>query len=399
MTEKKILKNRTIFLLASFVVLTVLLLGQLIGPSLAKYIKTEKDKVVAYYTALYLDSDGEGKTVSLENNQGFLNFQLMNFEDDNVTKRDITYEIYTPQIFYNENGEQLNPSDYINKETPVDLYIKDVWGTPKLVGKDTYKYAQDVIATNAEKINGLDAFIYEALGSSAVGKTHNITIELNRYPYINGVKLNGIESEEKVSIVVHLIQPYEEVFIINVTTSDKLIVFSNSSVELFETPFERVFVQTANIFSYYKGTENLREYTDKNDNTKKYKMTSRAFKVSFYWENLMINETDLDRLHIGLGNNPDPLDITKPYIISVDTVNNVLVMYVPEGSNFHLDFLIEDSSKACAVKTLVEAYVYEGKVENSQTTYSTAILTVKYTYDTFYGYEYGTENKYTIFSK
>lgn len=399
MTEKKILRNRSIFLLAAIVVLTVVLLGQLIGPSLAKYIKTEKDKVVAYYTALYLDSDGEGKTVSLENNQGFLNFQLMNFEDDNVTKRDITYEIYTPKIFYNENGERLDSIDYVNKEN-VKLFIKDVWGTPKEVGKDTYKYAQDVITSNAEKIDGIDAFIYEALGSSAVGKTHNITIELNRYSSIDGVKLNTIDKEEQVSIVVHLIEPYEEVFIINITASDRLIVFSNSTIELFEIPFERLFVQTANIFSHYKGTTNIRDYVDKDDVSKVYKMSSHAFKVTLYWENLLVHESDLDKFHIGKGENADFIDITKPYIISVDIVNNKLEMYVPEGSNFHLDFLVDDDTKSYAVKVLVEAHVYKGTQDLSENkTYNSTAEWVKYTYDTFYGYEYDTNNKYTIFSK
>ena len=280
MTEKKILKT--------FVILSVVLLGQLIGPSFAKYIKTEKDKIVAYYTALYLDSDGDGKTVSIENNTGYLNFKLMNYIGEDVTKRDIVYDIHAPETFYDKSGNELT-GDQI-KEHAEDpnkgIYVLDVWGTPIRIGSDTYKYQQTIIKTDAEekeiKYEGVskifDAFLYEELGSSAVGKIHNITVQLKR-DSSTAFDKSGIED---VSIVVHLIQPYEEVFVIDITSSEKLIVFSNASVDMFEIPFERLFVQTANIFSHVKGTSNERIYYDKTDSNTSYKMTSRGFKLELY---------------------------------------------------------------------------------------------------------------------
>ena len=405
MTEKKILKNRSIFLLATFVILSVVLLGQLIGPSFAKYIKTEKDKIVAYYTALYLDSDGDGKTVSIENSTGYLNFKLMNYIGEDVTKRDIVYDIHAPETFYDKSGNVLT-GDQI-KEHAEDpnkgIYVLDVWGTPIRIGSDTYKYQQSIIKTDAEekeiKYKGVlkifDAFLYEELGSSAVGKIHNITVQLKRDPSTAFDK-SGIED---ISIVVHLIEPYEEVFVIDITSSEKLIVFSNSSVDMFEIPFERLFVQTANIFSHVKGTSNERIYYDKTNSNTSYKMTSRGFKLELYWENMMLDEKHLNAIHLKHIGDADNVDMTKPYIISLDSDNNKLVLYVPEASNFYLDFLVINTEKTVKVEANVYAYVLKGKKAEgaSEFTYGD-LLEVQYTQDTFFGYDY-VNNKYTIFEK
>ena len=406
MTEKKILKNRSIFLLATFVILSVVLLGQLIGPSFAKYIKTEKDKIVAYYTALYLDSDGDGKTVSIENSTGYLNFKLMNYIGEDVTKRDIVYDIHAPETFYDKSGNILTGNQI--KEHAEDpnkgIYVLDVWGTPIRIGSDTYKYQQSIIKTDAEEkeikyegvLKKFDAFLFEELGSSAVGKIHNITVQLKR-DSSTAFDKSGIED---VSIVVHLIQPYEEVFVIDITSSEKLIVFSNSSVDMFEIPFERLFVQTANIFSHVKGTSNERIYYDKTNINTSYKMTSRGFKLELYWENMMLDEKHLNAIHLKHIGDADNVDMTKPYIISLDSDNNKLVLYVPEASNFYLDFLVIDTEKTVKVEANVYAYVLKGeKAEGaSEFTYGLVPLEVQYTQDTFFGYDY-VDNKYTIFEK
>lgn len=406
MTEKKILKNRSIFLLATFVILSVVLLGQLIGPSFAKYIKTEKDKIVAYYTALYLDSDGDGKTVSIENNTGYLNFKLMNYIGEDVTKRDIVYDIHAPETFYDKSGNVLTGDQIKEHAEDPDkgIYVLDVWGTPIRIGSDTYKYQQSIIKTDAEEkeINyegvsrNFDAFLYEELGSGAVGKIHNITVQLKRDSSI-AFDTPGIED---ISIVVHLIQPYEEVFVIDITSSEKLIVFSNSSVDMFEIPFERLFVQTANIFSHVKGTSNERIYYDNTDSNTSYKMTSRGFKLELYWENMMLDEKHLNAIHLKHIGDADNVDMTKPYIISLDSDNNKLVLYVPEASNFYLDFLVIDTKETVKVEANVYAYVLKGeKAEGaSEFTYGLYPLGVQYTQDTFFGYDY-VNNKYTIFEK
>lgn len=417
MTEKRILKNRSIFLLAAMVVLTIVLLGQLIGPSLAKYIKTEKDKIVAYYTALHLDTDGIGKTVSIENNQGFLNFKLMNFKKDNVTKRDIVYKIHTPKTFYDDAGNEL-VGDAIKQhanDPTKGIYVLDVWGTPKLIGKDTYKYVQSIVKTDAEvkevtvTDNGAstteicDAFIYEALGSGAVGKTHNITVQLDRRTDLSADENNS--PIENISIVVHLIQPYEQVFIIDITVSNKLIVFSSTEVSQFEIPFQRVFIQTANIFSHVKGTGAERDpFVDDNNTPDKteddisYKMTSKAFKVVLHWDNLMLDEHHLDNIHIGIGSDPDNIDITTPYIVSIDSDKNKLEIYVPEASNIYLDFLVVDPNDDVLVEVDVYAYVLKGEKNSLGTLEFNDLMLVQYTQDTFYGYDFTNDNNmYTIY--
>ena len=67
MEESRKIKNRLFVILGLILFLTVFILFHaLIYPSLARYIKQERDRLVARYTALYIDSDGEGKTASLE---------------------------------------------------------------------------------------------------------------------------------------------------------------------------------------------------------------------------------------------------------------------------------------------------------------------------------------------
>ena len=67
MDDKKKIKNRLFVILGLTLFLTVFVLFQtLVFPSLARYIKQEKDRLVARYTALYLTTNGEGKTISLE---------------------------------------------------------------------------------------------------------------------------------------------------------------------------------------------------------------------------------------------------------------------------------------------------------------------------------------------
>ena len=74
-------------------------------------------------------------------------------------------------------------------------------------------------------------FSYEKLGASAVGKTHSVSVRINR---IHNVEIVGTEH---ITIVIRIVKPYTEIFLIDVEISNKLITFSDADVEKFEIDF------------------------------------------------------------------------------------------------------------------------------------------------------------------
>ena len=234
--KEKVMKNRLLFLLTlSMIFAFIVMINILLAPTSSRYIKEEQDKIIAYYTKLYIDSDGHSKTAALENNLGHVDFKLMNFIDDDVTQRDIEYTVdvinkqdgsgHDLTQFYDKDGNEINS---INDGD--ELYLLDVWGIPQQVGSDTYKYRIDVQSNdgeiNPETHNYL--FSYEKLGASAVGKTHSVSVRINR---IHNVEIVGTEH---ITIVIRIVKPYTEIFLIDVEISNKLITFSDADVEKFE---------------------------------------------------------------------------------------------------------------------------------------------------------------------
>lgn len=353
--KEKVMKNRLLFLLTlSMIFAFIVMINILLAPTSSRYIKEEQDKIIAYYTKLYIDSDGHSKTAALENNLGHVDFKLMNFIDDNVTQRDIEYTVdvinkqdgsgHDLTQFYDKDGNEINS---INDGD--ELYLLDVWGIPQQVGSDTYKYRIDVQSNdgeiNPETQNFL--FSYEKLGASAVGKTHSVSVKINR---IHNVEIVGTEH---ITIVIRIVKPYTEIFLIDVEISNKLITFSDADVEKFEIDFKRLYVQTADVFSHYKGTDNER-FTE-GTNTRTY-IRSRAMKVTFTWTDYLLDEKRLVHFHNGtIGGETSNIDITKPYIISVS--DNELSLYIPESSSFYLDFLYVGSGTVGTIDVDIEIYV------------------------------------------
>lgn len=341
-------------------------------PTIARYVKQESDKIVATYTSLYMSSDGEGKVVSVEGGLGHLNIKLMNYQGDKVTQRDIIYSISTPTTFYDKNAKPIgNVETYLSESAENQLHVLDVWGEPQVVGRDTYKYSQSVILNDGEtaendKTSEPDyKFGYEKLNNSAVGKIHNILIEFER-----SKDVAAFTGTEDVSIVVQLTEPYIEVFIINVSISDKLIVFSNVEDLVYETTFQRLYIQSADLYSHYKDTkESLRTYNKRGDtsaNPEKVKIAPRAILINVRWDNFYFDINCLKQYHLPNdnlpGNNIDNnnLDISKPYVKSLDIANKTLEMYVPQGSNFYLDFLPIDKTKLAKVDINIQVAIISG---------------------------------------
>ena len=344
--RRRFYKLLTIFviLLAVLVVLTFTTIN---SKTLTRYIKREKDEVRAYYTGLYFTETGTGKSVALENGVGYINFSMTNFEDDDVTKRDITYDIETITTVYDASGVEI-ADPYSEEQT---LHVKDVWGLPKVIGYDSCKYNVDIVDNDAEIKEGKYAFLYEERDESAVGKTHNVVVKLDRKE--DAGEMQGVEH---VSLVVQLEKPYKEVFIINIIVLNRLIVFSKSVSEIFEIDMTNIHVQTFDIFAYEKNGSTYSKRINKNGT----EFTSKAFKVTLNWSGMILNENDLKFIHNNqfdiLTGDPSDIDIGKPYIISVnqDADSGTLVMYVPQSSSFSLPCIL--TSETHSVYANVEIY-------------------------------------------
>ena len=374
MEDTKVIKSKTKKIVILNLALILLIAVQIIFlPTVARYVKQESDKIVASYTSLYMSSDGEGKVVSVEDKLGYLNLKLMNYEDSNVTQRDIEYTVSRPTIFYKANGEAIASSEietYLAADPSNQLHVLDVWNQPQVVGRDTYKYIQSIASSDGETTTNTNTpgddylFSYEKLNNSAVGKIHNLLIEFERD---RGTDFKGTED---VSIIVQLSKPYKEVFIINVKISDKLIVFSNTDALVYETTFQRLYIQSADIFSHYKGTtEILRKY-NKRGTTKAQaqyvQIAPRALLVTFKWNNFYFDVNCLKDYHLpndnipGINSDAGNIDISKPYVSNLDIANKTLVMYVPQGSNFYLDFLIIDDTLLSTVDVRIDVTIIDG---------------------------------------
>lgn len=361
MEDTKVIKSKTKKIVILNLALILLIAVQIIFlPTVARYVKQESDKIIASYTSLYMSSDGEGKVVSVEDKLGYLNLKLMNYEDSNVTQRDIEYTISRPTTFYDSNGVAITDIETYLETADNQLYVLDVWNQPQVVGRDTYKYTQSIASSDGETKNGNYLFSYEKLNNSAVGKIHNLLIEFHRD---RGSDFKGTED---VSIIVQLSKPYREVFIINVKVSDKLIVFSNTDALVYETTFQRLYIQSADIFSHYKGaTESLREYENRNDSSKTVQIAPRALQVTVKWDNFYFDVNCLKDYHLsgdnipGINNTAGNIDISKPYVSNLDIANKTLIMYVPQGSNFYLDFLQIDKDAISTVDVRVEVAIID----------------------------------------
>ena len=162
----------------------------------------------------------------------------------------------------------------------------------------------------------------------------------------------------------------KEVFIINVKISDKLIVFSNTDALVYETTFQRLYIQSADIFSHYKGTtEILRKYNKRGTTEAQaqyVQIAPRALLVTFKWNNFYFDVNCLKDYHLpndnipGINSDAGNIDISKPYVSNLDIANKTLVMYVPQGSNFYLDFLVIDDTLLSTVDVRIDVTIIDG---------------------------------------
>lgn len=337
--DRRRLFSRLFTMMFTLIVFLFLFYSNALSTTTSRFVKQEKDEILAKYTALYFRTSIEKASIAYENGNAYVSFDVFNYEGTWVTQRDIEYKVRIDEVdYYTEKGDKVT-SGYDGK-----IYVKDVWGNPVLVGKDTLNYTSSIVDYNGEtyerdgKINNL--FTYEQLGATGVSKTHSLTVKLTRND-----KDDSIDGEEHVSLVIELIRPYRQIYVIELIISDKIITFSNNNVSKFETDLEELRCQTINMFShYYNGNERIVKSDNASYKDKKY--LSNAVMLEFVFDGLYLDENELNKLHIVPNGFSSNIDISQPYVIMQDgdavkyngTVGT-LRMYVPQASDFSLYFL------------------------------------------------------------
>lgn len=388
----KTVDKKTIRLSFVAIILTiVLILNVVIAFTAARYIKRNKDEIIARYTSLYLDSTGANRVVTLDDNIGYIDFKLMNYIDEDVTQRDIVYNISKPSTFYDANGNILNPSDY----GTCDLYVLDVWNKPQLVGKDSYKYDVSVVKNTGERLSETEdkyKFTYEKKDNVSVGKTHDITLKFERTD-------DSDLTIENVSVVVQLEKPYKEVHIFNITISNRLIGFATSQVKHFDIDYEILYIQSINSYSYVN-KNNVYSKREYNFDNKTHWITNYPIKLTINWKGLMLDQNIVHRIHDGRvisdltdpnGYSNDIFDIKDPFIYSLeaDKDNGTMVIYIPQSTNFYLEFL--KYSKNQEINVTIE--ILTETSDSSTTTKGFELYD-----DNYNGYTHTKTNPYVVYS-
>lgn len=340
-----------------------------------RLIQRKQDEVKAYYTSLYFDSTGEGSAVAIDNRIGYVTFDLMNFIGDNVTERDIVYEIQEPINYYSSNNDKLSDDDD-TLTSAENIYVRDVWNQPKKVGRDTYKYKYSIASNSGDSYDGEPIegdstpdnnfiFKHEVLEDSesanAVGKTHNVTVKIERNNIVNeDGDYVGISGTENISIVVQLLKPYKEVFIINMTISERLIVFTNTEITEFEHKIQELNIQTVDIFSHIEtNTPRPPVTTDK-------EFSSKPLRVTLKWTDAIFNEVLTNTF-------PEGVIVTN--LEDITSNSGTITLYIPQGASFNLQFY----------QTSIDYKVY-AKVEIYDSKSSASDKYVLYDGNTYGGY-------------
>lgn len=338
--DRRRIFSRTLTMMFTVLVFVFMFYSNTLTTTTSRFVKQEKDEIYARYTALYFETSIKKAAIAYENGSAYVSFDVYNYEDTWVTQRDIEYKVRIEEVQYYD-GAGNTVTDAYNGE----LFAKDVWGNLVKVGNDTLKYSSEIVEYSGEtienggKINNL--FTYEELGATGVSKTHSLTVKLTR-----DEKLQTLPGDEHVSIVIELVRPYREIYVIDLTISNKIITFSNNTFNKFETDLEVLNCQTVNIFSHYYNGNNRVTISDVASlNNKKY--LSNAVMLEIVFDGLYLDENLLERIHIPSdGTGSSNIDISQPYVIpqNGDIVTysgntGTLRIYVPQASDFSLYFL------------------------------------------------------------
>lgn len=356
------------FLFTLLVVLSLLLVVFVLDSTVSRYIKQERDEIYATYTSLYFESDIKNGSVVLENNEAYFNFKLRNYVGEDITKRKVVYTITNPSyvtidkkpITVDSKGNMtVDGGAYTGEQ-----YVLDVWGEPQLVGSDSHNYNIQILENDGEKVDtNKYQFPYEN-GTEGQATSHTITVKIDR------IAEGDLSSNENISIVVQLNEPYAEVFIINVKIMNHLISYSLTTKKIYETTFDVIDIQTANIFSYEEKNGN---YTQRavqvieDDVNYIYEYTSKPFKIEYKFKGFYIEWINLNDLHIDIfdvNDTEDKENIVNNYLgqITNNKDSGSITLYAPQSSNFSVEFLkVNDTN---SITTMVYVYLKKYSVDN-----------------------------------
>ena len=370
-------KFRLLFTL--LLVLCLLLVVHVFDTTLSRYIKQERDEIYATYTSLYFESDIKNGSVVLENNTAYFNFKLRNFVGEDITKRAVDYTIKNPS-YVTETKETINVDEFGNMTVngnpyTGNQYVLDVWGEPQLVGSDSHNYDIQILDNDGMKISSNQyRFPYE-VGTEGQAANHTVTVKITR------IAPDELSANENISIVVQLNSPYEEVYIINIKIMNHLISYSLTTKDTYETTFDVIGIQTANIFSHeYKkslGTYIPREITiienEVVDEVNKeveyiYAFTSKPFMIDYKFSGFLLERLNLNDLHMDIFDlikGEDRENIINNYLgeLNNDSTNGNVVIYVPQSSNFYIELF--KTSDTYSISSMVYVYLEKYSVDNN----------------------------------
>ncbi len=390
-------ERRRFFVLTGILLVMIMIFTSIVLVSdytKTRLIQRKQDEVRAFYTSLYFDATGEGSAIALDNGTGYLTFDIMNYIGEDVTERDIVYEIKEPSTYYTSTNKEIlsddldHDSDFgsivVGSTKPYEgantsIHVRDVWNQPKPVGRDTYKYTYSVLPNENEKSKNPNEgtaeqdylFEHEVLENSdgtanSVGKKHTVTVKFER----DKLNYGSIDSTENVSIVIQLLKPYVEVYIINIVVSERLIVFSNQTVEEFEHEIEELYIQTVDIFSHINTNERrvvtsvvVTSVIDEIEVTKV--ITANPLQVTLSWDDLILNEVLIDNL---------PPDVKKGVNLDdYDSDSGEITLWIPQGASFKLQFYPTSTNYTVKAKVQIVDAVYgtgEEVIEGEYTVYN-----------------------------
>lgn len=374
---------RLLFLGSLIIFLVFIYISQVwLFPTLSRYIVQEKDEIKGYYSELYISSKSNEQVIALENNAGYIEFELRNYIEENVTQHEIEYTVSKPSTFYNSSGAAIaDVATYLSNQSN-KLYVLDSKGNPQEVERSTYYYDVEIVnSTGIYVSDGIYSFSHERLGTKIKAQSHSVTCQVTRTD-------GKPPLSDTISIVVQLTKPYKEILIIKANIANKLISFSLKEEKIYDSSFEKINIQTADIFSNNKDGSSSNKSANIYSDTY-YQYTPYAFKLTIKWSGYIFDETNLEGIHIGTstavgsnrendgadsngvnkedGNTPNAtdeiyLDILKSTISKINSTysekkgqQGELVIYIPQGSEISLNFLKVASSGTIDVK--IETYV------------------------------------------
>ncbi len=304
MSNKGKIKNILPFI---FLALSIILLIS-IGTSLSKFIMEEKDNITGGYTDFILEHDGNGKSIILQKDSnsndyiGYIEFNVYNYRDEQVSARDVKFNFATP------TDDELSAGA-----------VDDGWGTSIPIKVPTHKGKYQ-----AEIVGQQDSYY------TLEGNTKNtISVRLQvTYTPVAGDDLVSGDFIDHISMILITTDPYESRQVIDVNISNSLISFGIIEKNYFDFSERQVTINTSSDFSADSSNYNA--------------------KLEFYYSNVIFDEARFKAENANVE------------LVISEIEGKITISNIKPSSQIVLHFYTLDSSnQSLKVKAFVNDEVYE----------------------------------------